>query len=140
MSKPTDTWDVPIRKAREHKPAVREWGPDRPATVEQAVKSWLRARAYSSSTESATLHHLCGARATGWRQRERIKTIDQLTAAKGAEYLIYLRERGAAPSFLVPPELTILTIRVHFSGGTPNRTNLRGAGHMSFLQHTVARS
>ena len=90
-------WDVPIRGAAERKQPKVRTHPERPRTVSETVETWLALRDYSPSTVAATRFHLCGARAAGWREREGILTIDQLTAAKAAEYLVYLRNRGAAP-------------------------------------------
>ena len=117
MSQLAEPWDVPVRNSRERKPSTND-SPASPATVEGAIKAWLRARAYSPSTSTAALHHLCGSRATGWREREGITTMDQLTAAKAAEYLIYLRDRGAAPATIRKVKMLFMSLRT-FCKETP---------------------
>jgi hypothetical protein len=67
-------------------------------TVEEAIAAWLSARGFAPSTAAATHQHLESGRARGWRAQQGIVTIDQLSAEAGAEYLRYLRDRGAAPA------------------------------------------
>jgi integrase len=125
------TWDRPIvgRGARPVDPpeSVRPLArPGRVPTVEEAIAAWLSARGFAPSTAAATHQHLESGRARGWRAQQGIVTIDQLSAEAGAEYLRYLRDRGAAPATLRKVK-TLLASLAAFCAETPGyEAGLRG--------------
>lgn len=69
-----------------------------PPTVEQAIAAWLTAGGFAPSTAARAHEHLESTRARGWRSERNIVTITDLTAGEAASYVMYLRDRGAAPA------------------------------------------
>src|SRR5487761_498703 len=95
-------WDRPIGP-RPVRPTSQPSAPLASAakpTVEQAITAWIALRGFAPSTAAAARQHLESTRARGWRAERGIVTIAQLTAAEAAAYVIYLRDRGAAPATL----------------------------------------
>jgi integrase len=93
-------WDLPIepRRAARKSPMapVRVSVP----TVEDAITAWINAPSFAASTAIRIRDHLESRRARGWREQCGITTIEELTAERAAEYILYLRDRGAAPATL----------------------------------------
>src|SRR5579884_2905362 len=102
--KDTDTtamdWDRPIRGPLARDPGSVTKQPVSPPTVEHAIAAWLAWRGFASSTERRIHEHLESARARGWREHRGITTIEGFSAADAADYVIYMRERGAEPATL----------------------------------------
>ena len=124
---PTDTvptWDRPIAPRRQ--PVDRTASPPAPTTgpptIDLAISAWLSARAFSPSTSRAARQHLESARARGWRAQHGIATIDQFTAAAAKDYVLYLRDRGAAPATLRKVK-TLLASLAAFCAETPGYEN-----------------
>ena len=98
-------WDRPVRRSAsagripEGTP-VRAPQPGVMPTIGEAITAWIHAKGFAPSPAKAARQHLESGRALGWRQHHGITTIDQLTSAECAAYLIYLRDRGAAPATL----------------------------------------
>ncbi len=120
-------WDRPIRT--KNVPAVSQHRPcsaGRIPTVEIAISAWIGARAFAPSTARAAHQHLESARARGWRAQRGIVTIDQFTADAARDYLIYLRDRGAAPATLRKVK-TLLNSLAAFCAETPGyEAGIRG--------------
>ncbi len=120
------TWDLPIRRARANSPqafiSTRVAGPP---TVEQAIDAWIAMRGFARSTARATHEHLESRRARGWRAEQGITTIDQLSAADAAAYVLYLRDRGAAPATLRKVK-TLFASLAEFCAETPGYSGLEG--------------
>ncbi|MCA1693236.1 MAG: hypothetical protein LC749_00095 [Actinobacteria bacterium] len=94
-------WDTPITRAQ----ILEEASHPRPLagrlpTIQEAIAAWVSAGNFSPSTAKAAHSHLESTRALGWLAHNGIVSIDQLTAARAAEYVTYLRDRGAAPATL----------------------------------------
>jgi site-specific recombinase XerD len=95
-------------------------------TVADTIAAWLAARGFASSTAAAARQHLESSRARGWRAQQGITTIDQFSAAAAAAYLLYLRDRGAAPATLRKVK-TLLASLAAFCAETPGYdVGLRG--------------
>lgn len=93
-------WDQPIR-GQDRPVAIRRAAPvGSPPTVEDAINAWIAARPFARSTIRRIHENLESRRACGWRAERGILTIEQLTAAEASEYVLYLRDRGAAPGTL----------------------------------------
>ena len=113
------SWDRPIER-RSHRARVatlRRQSATTP-TVEKAIDAWLTARAFSPSTAKAARQHLESGRARGWRAQRGIVTINELTDAAARDYLVYLRDRGAAPATLRKVK-TLLSSLAAFCAETP---------------------
>lgn len=104
----TADWDRPIRgqstPARASRPTILKDAP----TVEQAINAWIASRPYARSTARRIHEHLESKRACGWREQRGIVTIDQLTAAEAAEYVLYLRDRGGGASNAAKGQVPLL--------------------------------
>jgi hypothetical protein len=112
------TWDRPIRPRmpRGHERITPASG--RVPTVEEAISAWIAARGFAPSTGAAARQHLESGRARGWRSRRGIATIDQLSAETACAYVVYLRDRGAAPATLRKVR-TLLSSLAAFCAETP---------------------
>ncbi len=124
---PADTWDRPIRRTRANSPraVIAPTRPIGPPTVDQAIDAWLAIRGFARSTVRATHQHLQSGRARGWRIERGITTIDQLTAAEASAYILYLRDRGAAPATLRKVK-TLFASLAEFCAKTPGYRGLKG--------------
>lgn len=93
-------WDRPIgrRLAQEPKPTATL--PAQTPTVGEAIRAWIASQPYAPTTVRKVREQLESKRALGWRAANGIVTIDQFTAAAAADYILYLRDRGAAPATL----------------------------------------
>jgi integrase len=93
----SEDWDRPVRHpqlASQHPSNARATEP----TVDDAIDAWLSWRPYARTTANRIRTHLQSTRAHGWRKACGIVTIHQFTASAAAEYVVYLRERGASPA------------------------------------------
>ena len=129
-SPPSDlpAWDRPIlaKHPRRSAPAGSLMTPGRVPTVADAIAAWLVARGFATSTARAARQHLESGRARGWRAQHDIVTIDQFSADAAAAYLLYLRDRGAAPATLRKVK-TLLASLAGFCAETPGYdAGLRG--------------
>jgi site-specific recombinase XerD len=121
-------WDRPIASRKVPAPDGhhRPLSAGRTPTVETAIASWLTARAFAPSTARGARQHLESGRARGWRAQRGIATIDQFTADAARDYLIYLRDRGAAPATLRKVK-TLLNSLAAFCADTPGyEAGIRG--------------
>lgn len=121
----TADWDRPIRQPRSNNREAGSLVPAAPPTVDEAIEAWLRWRGYARSTERRIREHLKSTRARGWREHRGIETIQQFTAAEAAEYLIYMRERGAEPATLRKLKTLLLGL-ADFCATTPGYQGLEG--------------
>ena len=121
------SWDRPIeRRSRAPRPATCGRQSLGHSTVEEAISAWLSARAFSPSTAKAARQHLESGRARGWRVQRGILTINELTDVAARDYLVYLRDRGAAPATLRKVK-TLLSSLAAFCAETPGyEAGLRG--------------
>ncbi len=113
-----NTWDRPIRGQRARSRQRPATLPASVPTVEQAISAWIATRGFAPSTASRIRDHLEGSRARGWRAEREIGTIEQLSAADAAAYVIYLRDRGAAPATLRKVKTLFSSLRT-FCAETP---------------------
>lgn len=93
-------WDRPIGAQRRSGGVMRPAIVSGPPTVEDAINAWIAARPFAHSTIRRIHENLESRRARGWRAERGIVTIEQFTAAEAADYVLYLRDRGAAPGTL----------------------------------------
>jgi integrase len=123
---PAPFWDRPVAKRRGF-PVSRLQAPKPGAspTVEDAISAWIATRGFAPSTAAAARQHLESTRARGWRAERGIVTIAQLTAAEAAAYVIYLRDRGAAPATLRKVK-TLFCSLAEFCAETPTYGGLEG--------------
>lgn len=94
----TQDWDRPIGRQPAQEPPRGLTVHHTKPTVEDAIRAWIASRPFARTTAQRVREQLESARARGWRQAHGITTIDQFTAAAAADYVSYLRERGAAPA------------------------------------------
>jgi site-specific recombinase XerD len=112
------TWDRPIRPRMPRGHERITPGSGRVPTVEEAISAWIAARGFAPSTGAAARQHLESGRARGWRSRRGIATIDHLSAEAACAYVVYLRDRGAAPATLRKVK-TLLSSLAAFCAETP---------------------
>jgi integrase/recombinase XerD len=128
-----EEWDRPIGR---HKPAPAERpspAPGRTPSVEEAIDAWIASRSFAPSTIKAAHHHLESARARGWRAKQGVVTIDQLTAEKAAAYILYLRDRGASPATLRKVKM-LLSGLLAFCAEMPGYGPRDDGAHLSVLR------
>ena len=120
------SWDRPVGERRsfgqEQRPALLASGSP---SIEQAISAWIAYRGFAPSSAAAARQHLESTRARGWRAEREVLTIKQLTAAEAAAYILYLRDRGAAPATLRKVK-TLLCSLAAFCAETPGYEGLEG--------------
>jgi integrase len=132
---PARPWDLPITPKRAHRPSQ----PNAPLvsitrpTVQQAIDAWIALRGFAPSTAAAARQHLESSRARGWRADHGIVTIEQFTAEHAAAYILYLRDRGAAPATLRKVKTLLLSLAA-FCAETPGYRGLEGAKQLAALR------
>ncbi len=94
----TEEWDRPISHPQRPDLQLAHSTRETPPTVDDTIDAWLAWRPYARTTANRIKTHLQSARACGWRKANGIVTIDQFTSAAAAEYVVYLRDRGASPA------------------------------------------
>ncbi len=131
----TRAWDRPISPRRDHRtsPSSTSMAAGTKPTVEQAISAWIALRGFAPSTATAARQHLESSRARGWRAEREIVTIDQFTAEEAAAYLLYMRDRGAAPATLRKVK-TLFCSLADFCAETPGYEGLTGADRLGKLR------
>lgn len=121
----TEEWDSPISHREPPELRLADSTRETPPTVDDAIDAWLARRPYARTTANRIRTHLQSTRARGWRNAGGIVTIDQFTAAAAAEYVIYLRERGASPATQRKVKNLLLSL-AEFCAETPGYAGLEG--------------
>lgn len=121
----TQDWDRPINRRGTGESEQARRAPDIKRTVEEAIDAWLTWRPFAPITVNRVKSQLGSTRACGWRRANGITTIDEFTAAAAADYVRYLRDRGASPATLRKIR-NLLRSLAAFCAETPGYEGLQG--------------